>query len=311
MTMTAAEFSPRLPEGSVGSERSGIRPRVEGPWSPAEPPSAVPKLYGMSDRGCVRAQNQDHFLVADVIRSVMVRQQTFGSDLPTPRQVNQGQLLAVADGMGGYEGGELASAVALDTLSTYLGQVTAWLSGEGTSERGQTVRVLEMGVRAADEAVHNAACELGLDERMGTTLTAAYLAWPHAYILHVGDSRCHLLRAGQLQQITTDHTIAQELLTAKSLSHGQAATSALRHVLVNTVGGLRHKQLFVESHILRLAAGDQLLLSTDGLNLHVDDGLIMEALLAEETVEVRVRSLIEMAKAQGGRDNVTVLLAEF
>jgi protein phosphatase len=223
----------------------------------------------------------------------------------------QGRLLVVADGMGGYEGGDLASAIAVDTFATFVVEIMPWLVASAADLREHVLDALRMGVHGADGAVFRAAMELGLDERMGTTLTAAYVAWPEAYLAHVGDSRCYLRRGNELSRLTTDHTVAQELLEAEAINDEQAKRTQLRHVLVNTVGGIREKQLMVEVQAFELREGDELLLCTDGLTGHIADAELEALLRHEGSVESRVRSLIGVGYDRGANDNLTAILARF
>jgi protein phosphatase len=146
---------------------------------------------------------------------------------------------------------------------------------------------------------------------MGTTLTAVYIAWPEAYLVHVGDSRCYLHREGKITRLTTDHTVAQELLEIHAINSDQANRTQLRHVLVNTVGGMRDKQLLVEVQAFTLVEGDQLLLCTDGLSGHVVDGELVDLLNVNGSAEDRVKALFRLAYERGANDNLTAILAKF
>jgi serine/threonine protein phosphatase PrpC len=291
------------------SNRSGIREKQTEP-SLLEPSALEPQIFGMTAQGLVRATNQDQFLVADLSRSIT----TLQGSLPAHSgevQALQGRLLVVADGMGGYEGGDLASAIAVDTFATFVVEIMPWLVASAAELREHVLDTLRMGVHGADAAVYRAAMELGLDERLGTTLTAVYVTWPEAYIAHVGDSRCYLHRDGELTRLTTDHTVAQELLEAEAINDDQAKRTQLRHVLVNTVGGVREKQLMVEVQAFELREHDELLLCTDGLTGHLSDPELYAALAQRDSVEQRVRSLVELAYDRGANDNLTAILASF
>ena len=292
-----------------GSNRSGIREK-RGESGVVEPPGFEPEIFGITDRGLVRATNQDQFLVADLSRGMT----TLHGSLPAHSgeiQALQGRLLVVADGMGGYEGGDLASAIAVDTFATFVVEIMPWVVGSASELREQVLDTLRMGVHGADAAVYRAAMELGLDERMGTTLTAVYVAWPEAYLVHVGDSRCYLHRDGELTRLTTDHTVAQELLDAEAINDEQASRTQLRHVLVNTVGGVREKQLVVEVQAFELREHDELLLCTDGVTGHLSDRDLHVVLTPQDSVEARLRRLVELVHARGANDNVTSILARF
>jgi protein phosphatase len=130
-----------------------------------------------------------------------------------------------------------------------------------------------------------------------------------AFIVHVGDSRVYLLRDGQLEQLTQDHTLVQRLLDAGLLKPDEAKGHRMRHVLTNSVGG--SPGLSVQIVKLRLRDGDRLLLCTDGLNDMVPDDRIREVLLAHGQPGEACRALVDTALLQGGRDNVTVIVANY
>ncbi|MBN2192355.1 MAG: serine/threonine-protein phosphatase [Polyangiaceae bacterium] len=223
----------------------------------------------------------------------------------------QARLLAVADGMGGYEGGEVASTVAIESLAAFVLEIVPWFVASSAALRGHLEHTLEVGVRGSDEAVFRTAIELDLDERMGTTLTAAYITWPDVYIVHVGDSRAYLLRDRQLLRLTRDHTVAEELLAAHALDAEQAARSQLRHVLVNTVGGQRDKEMTVDVAVVELREGDTLVLCTDGVVAHVREEELPDLVVDAHSAEAAARNVLDIVEARGAIDNVTVVVARF
>jgi protein phosphatase len=150
------------------------------------------------------------------------------------------------------------------------------------------------------------AARKGASSQMGTTLTLAYLRWPDVYIAHVGDSRCYVLRAGQLVQLTRDHTLAQQMRErggGDNLSH-------FDHVLVNAVGGSRERPE-VEGQRIRLANGDRLLLCSDGLSGELTSAVIASLLGSARSPGEACHRLVSAALDAGGRDNVTTIVAFF
>ena len=266
---------------------------------PCELAAGGVEVFGTTDPGLVRPTNQDQFLIAELGRTLSI----CGGSLPerASNQLSavQGRLLVVADGVGGYDGGELASAIAIDTFVSLVLEVLPWLAPGSTELKRPVLETLRTSVRAADEAVHRAAMELGLDERMSTTLTAAYIAWPDVYLVHVGDSRCYLRRGAHLAQLTIDHTVTED-----TINDG-------RPLLFNTVGGTRNKELMVEGHAFDLQEGDELLLCTDGVAAHVDQQELETLLARPSSVEARVRALLGIVNEHGATDNTTVILARF
>jgi protein phosphatase len=222
----------------------------------------------------------------------------------------QGRLLMVADGMGGYGHGEVASSVAVEALASYAFAVMPWLLRHTNASEQELTRALEQALEHCHRKVKITAERQGFDRRMGTTLTLAYVTWPELHIAHVGDSRCYLFRNGALSRLTRDHTLAQQLIDEKAISEEEAKNSRFRHVLVNTVGG-SSDALRVELHTLELRHGDQLLLCTDGLSGHLTDAQLTQHLNQPIASTDVVRGLIAAANAAGGMDNITAVLARF
>src|SRR5688500_15780884 len=155
------------------------------------------EMFGITDRGCVRSMNQDQFLIAELERSILVQFSSFAQQNGTSLlDVPQGRLFMVADGMGGYQGGEVASAVAIDVMARYAFAMMPRLLMVSRTCEQEFAAGLQRAFEACNEKVRSVATQRGLDARMGTTLTMAYVAWPELYVLHVGDSRCYLHRAG-------------------------------------------------------------------------------------------------------------------
>lgn len=291
-------------------DRSTVRPRH---WlvPPPEAGQAVSgEVFGVTDRGRVRPDNQDQFLVADLRRSMRL-----SSSSPAFQDVRlvgapQGWLLIVADGMGGYRGGEVASAITVEGMARYVFESMPWPTPSSKASGAVVERGLVEALRSCHSEVQHAAEERGLDARMGTTLTLAFVDWPELVVLHVGDSRCYLLRRGVLSRLTRDQTLAQQLYEEKTLTADEAARSRFRHVLLNSVGG-NLPELNVETHRMELHVGDRLLLCTDGLTGHLEDGELVRWLSRDEQMESIARGMVEAAKQAGGEDNITALVAAF
>jgi PPM family protein phosphatase len=292
-----------------------IAPREEhGPFAV---PAGMPEvdLCGLTDRGTVRERNEDQYVIADLQRAVWIRD----ASVPATQDARwsggaQGMLLAVADGIGGHGGGDVASAVALDTVVQCAAYLLPWFS-PGHSDGASA----EQAVR--DELVASAdACESRLrrvaDRKQiaqmapGTTLTVAYVIWPDLYILHVGDSRCYLLRGGQLIPLTRDHTVAQQLADRGVMTPEAAAHSRFTHVLYNAIGG-GHDGVAPDVRRVELTRGDRLLLCTDGVYGQVSEEAIREVLASGKSAADACRILIEEANRAGGRDNATAVVARF
>jgi serine/threonine protein phosphatase PrpC len=262
---------------------------------------------GVSDRGKVRLVNEDHFLIGQLDKSLFVAETSMpvGDErrlIGTPEAL----VFCVADGLGGHAAGQRASSAAIAMIMQYLlHTMPCFYRAKIGCEEG-----LHGELKSAVERAHIEMRRLAARDRslrgMGTTCTLAFLQWPRLHLVHVGDSRCYLLRDG-LRQLTKDHTVVQQRIDDGTLTVGQAAESPLRHALWNAItdddSGL-HVEL--STHDLRPA--DTILLCTDGLSGEVDEAAIKATLLAATDAADAVRRLTQAANDAGGRDNVTVIV---
>ncbi len=239
--------------------------------------------YGLTDIGCKRSVNQDT-LGNRVGQFATVRDQ-------------HGLLYAVADGMGGHAHGEVASAIAIDTIFAryYAADPT-----EGVQ------RALDSALRAANVAVYEAGRAAG-GGPIGTTLTAVVLRGTVVHVGNIGDSRTYLIRGGRIKQLSQDHSLVGEQLRRGLLTEEQARASTIRNVITRAVG--HNAEVDPDLFAFTVEAGDRLLLCSDGLH-----GLIENAELARivgteplEELEEAVRTLIALARERGGPDNITAL----
>jgi protein phosphatase len=267
--------------------------------------------YGLSDKGCRRPNNQDHFLIADLNKSMRVH----GTSLNLDQDAriyggSQGKLLVVADGMGGEAEGERASTIAVDQVTTYVLNSLAWCFRlEDNSEQDFSEHLKEALI-SCQESIHAVALRHPEMHTMGTTMTMVYILWPRAFVVHVGDSRCYLLRNGQLDQITTDHTMGHVLAKVGQLNRNEARRTSLGHALWNVLGG-RSQELSVDVDRLTLQRDDTLLLCTDGLYDMVADDQLAVILNSSRSAEAACRQLVELANENGGKDNITLIVARF
>jgi protein phosphatase len=223
-----------------------------------------------TDVGRVRDHNEDGFLVDD----------TLG-------------LVAVADGMGGHNAGEVASAAALDALRI------AFSAGA----------TIDSAVSAANEIVYEQSVADRNLRGMGTTLTAGALGIDGTLLLgHVGDSRAYIVRDGALDRITTDHSLVEELIQAGELTEAEAERDPRRSMITRALGLEPGVDVDLESVDLR--AGDRLLLCSDGLTTMVSEGEIASILSDEGDPHAAARTLVEAANDAGGSDNITVVVID-
>jgi serine/threonine protein phosphatase PrpC len=267
--------------------------------------------FGLTDVGRRRASNQDHYLIADLNKSLRVHSTSLNLEDETRLYGgSQGKLLLVADGMGGEAEGERASTIAVDQLATYVLNSLSWCYRLEESSENDFAEHLKEALQSCQDSIKTFANQRPGASGMGTTMTMVYIVWPRAFVVHVGDSRCYLLRNGRLEQITVDHTMANLLAETGQLSRDQARRSPYGHALWNAIGG-KSDDLSVDVFKLSLERGDVLLLCTDGLYDMVSDERLTDVLSLKQSAETICRKLVDMANAQGGRDNITVIVAQF
>ncbi|MCY7314074.1 MAG: Stp1/IreP family PP2C-type Ser/Thr phosphatase [Rubrivivax sp.] len=213
-------------------------------------------------------------------------------------------LAVLADGMGGYNAGEVASNMATSFIRTELGR---WLREASTQASDAEVRrAMDICVDNANRAIFNAANANPQYAGMGTTLVVAVFRDNRVLLGHVGDSRCYRLREGRLQQITRDHSLLQEQIDAGLITPEQAAFSANKNLVTRAVGV--EDTVLLETHQHDVLAGDVFLLCSDGLSDMLDDEGIAQVLQGQETLESGTRALIAAANDAGGKDNISVIL---
>lgn len=280
------------------------------PTDPKGDPGVSAEVFGVTDKGLVRERNEDQFLVSTLERAMYVEQSSI-EDRPSRPEIDhpQGRLIMVADGMGGISGGDVASAVAIDAMTHYALSMMPWVLASRFAHADILSEGLETALAECEARMQSIAERKHLDPNMGTTLTIAYVTWPVMHIVHVGDTRCYLLRDGELTRLTRDHTIAQELVDRNALTEEQAEQSRFASMLTNAVGG-SHRAV-IDLHRLELREGDELLLCSDGLSGMVRDPQIRELLASGGAVRDRAAALVEAAKHAGGDDNITAVLARF
>ena len=267
--------------------------------------------FGLTDLGRKRPTNQDHYLIADLNKSMRVHDTSLNLDSETRVYGgSQGKLLIVADGMGGEAEGERACTIAVDQVTTYVLNSLAWCFRleEGTEQDFEDD--LKQALESCQKSIQTVVGKHPEMTSMGTTMTMVYIVWPRAFIVHVGDSRCYLLRNRLLDQITIDHTMSEIMAETGQMSREEARHSPSGHVLWNVLGG-RSNELSVDVYKLTLECDDILLLCTDGLYDMVPHEKLQELLNSNTSAEVACRKLVDLANENGGRDNITVIVSYF
>jgi PPM family protein phosphatase len=216
------------------------------------------------------------------------------------------RLGVLADGMGGYNAGEIASGMATAFIKSEMGR---WLSQVGKNANAKEVRrAMEICVDNANRSIFNAANSNPQYSGMGTTLVIAVFDASRLMLGHIGDSRCYRLRGAEFTQITKDHSLLQEQIDAGLITLEQAAVSLNKNLVTRALGVEDSVLLEVNEH--RVEVGDIYVLCSDGLSDMVDDAGISAILAVPGTLEAKAKQLIAAANAGGGRDNITVLMVQ-
>lgn len=246
--------------------------------------AAAVSIFGGTDPGCVRINNEDNF--------------AFDAELG---------LLIVADGMGGHNSGEVAAEIATKTILDFAKQGSK-LKPEGVSS-GLTLRgqQLEFFVKTANTVIYEKGRQFPKDAGMGTTVVAALVDSRTLTVAHVGDSRLYLWRRGDLAQLTQDHSLVGEQVRRGQITADEAVRSNLQNILTRALGAEAEVQVDVSEH--PLLAGDVVLLATDGLSKMVPDAEVSRIIAADPDPKKIVETLIAKARGAGGVDNVTVVAA--
>lgn len=242
---------------------------------------------GATDVGMVRTNNEDCFRIVPTLN-----------------------LFVLADGMGGEAHGEVASALAVETVVKHCleseGNPSAPLTSEakpGLTEKG---RRLTSAVHLANQKVYESAAQHPEQRGMGATMTAAWIEDSTVNIAHVGDSRLYLLRTGVLQQLTSDHSLVAEQVRRGILTADEAEASTMQNVLLRALG--TQPQVEVDAEQVALFPNDVLLLCSDGLTRMVIEPEIAGTLQAEPDPKRAAEKLIQLANEGGGVDNVTAIV---
>jgi len=238
------------------------------------------KAYSITDIGKKRSMNQDF---------------VYASDQPVGNLKN---LLIVADGMGGHNAGDLASRYTVQEMLAYIKE----------SEEDRPVPLLSMAIHHANEQVLEKAESEKELEGMGTTLVAATIQNEYLYVANVGDSRLYLIDDG-IEQITHDHSLVEEMIRIGELQRKDAKNHPDRNVITRAIGV--RVPVRVDFFDVKLEHGDRILLCSDGLTNMVEDERILEIVRKNSSIENAAVMLVDEANKNGGKDNISVVLAEY
>ena len=291
--------------------RLEMPPRVErdddGALRSVRPNDDEIDLFGITDPGLVRRDNQDHFFIAMVHPQINVIGTSLPSDCALPlRGSRLGTILMVADGVGGSADGATAARLATMAVADYISASFRSYHEAGAGRGGDFLESLRTAAFLAHERVRAASLAAG-HGHMATTLTLGIGVWPWIYIVQVGDSRAYIYTHGSLRQITRDQTLAEDFVDRGLMKPEAREKSPLAHVLVSSIGG--DEAAPIVSRVDVSERGCVLLFCSDGLTKHVTDPEIAMHCAAMQNAEQLARDLLKLALDRGGSDNITIVIA--
>ena len=237
-------------------------------------------VFAKSDIGKAREINQDYYYIS--------------KDTDVPR------LYILADGIGGYKGGEIASKLATDSVKKYINSNF----NENLVEKEEILKLIGSAVEYANMVVYEKSKEIPELEGMGTTLEACLIYNNKAYIGHVGDSRIYRIRNGVIRKLTKDHSYVQQLVEDKKITREEAKTHPKKNMLTKALGCTPYVEPDLRAR--NFEKGDIFIMCSDGLTNMTDDNMICELIIQDITTAAD--KLIELANESGGYDNITVII---
>jgi len=271
-----------------------------------KPTHADVDAWGLTHPGLVRKDNQDHFFLGSLTRGTRVERTSLPrEDLESVAVERLASFAMVADGVGSAGGGEHAARAAIHALVEAVSHSFHDAYRREDTDPDVFSRLLEGAALECHESLLGLAEHNSDKKRFATTLTLFLGLWPHAYLLQVGDSRCYMLRGGELTQISRDQTMAQELVDQGVLTRTQAHSTRWAHVLSSAIGGQQAAPL-----VTRITRdwGNVVLLCSDGLTKHVSDDRIRERLLNLTSARLACEALLQDALDDGGSDNISMVI---
>jgi protein phosphatase len=278
-----------MPSPSGGLAWRGLKAGGSGPADPMRGGGLPMRVEAgaRTDVGCVRTNNEDSFRLVPALN-----------------------LFIVSDGMGGEAHGEVASALAVQTVAAHcqesLNNPSATFFGDRRPDLSEKTNRLLSAVHLANREIHKSSRSNPTQRGMGATLLAAWLDGPRLSLVHVGDSRAYLLRSGALEQLTADHSLVAEQVRRGILTPQQAESSNMQSVLIRALG--THPEVEVDADEHLLLDGDTLLLCSDGLTRMVTEPEIASSLLTSASPQAAAARLVALANEYGGEDNSTVVV---
>lgn len=287
--------------GSMGSGEPAASGAVGDTLTETRNDGVHVNVFGLSDVGRVRKNNEDNFVVCNLTTGEV----SLSPSLRNHRVGPRGTLFLVADGMGGEASGEVASQICATTVPKRLYDN---LRSMPQVNESNFVLLLREAIEFANQIIFQKAQTDSTYRGMGTTATAAVLCGTHLFVAQVGDSRAYVFRDGRLTQLTRDQTYLNYLQEIGAEMPDDISKDSRRSILTQAVGS--SESLDVKVTYTRVLQGDWLLLCSDGLYGMVEAPAIAGVLKADETPQVKCKTLVQLANENGGKDNVTVIVAE-
>ena len=238
-------------------------------------------VYGVTDTGCVRQLNEDNFCICGFENN------------------NEPGYCVVADGMGGHNAGEVASQLAIDFITESLNDILQ------NSENPDVPRRINDALNSANESIYKMAREDKNRNGMGTTTVICTFANGEGYIANVGDSRAYACRNDEIYQITIDHSIVEEMVANGSITREEARVHPQKNIITRAIGSEKTTKADIFEYEYKLR--DSIIICSDGLSGMVEDATILKTVQDGKSSKEIADNLCELAKKNGGVDNITVI----
>lgn len=275
---------------------------------PPRPADEDLDMFGITHRGKVRADNQDHFLVSTVHPQVVIHSTSLTDPDRLPlRGTRLATVLILADGVGGAAAGNEAARLATEAITTYVSSTLRSYHAAGSAGEEELLDSLKAAALEAHSAVKAESAKRTDQRHMATTLTMCIVVYPWAYVVQVGDSRAYFFGGGELSLLTRDQTIAQSLVDQGIMPPDRMDHSPLKHVLSSAIGA--DEALPVVTRFDIAERGACILMCSDGLTKHVSDPELSEHIRTMKSSEQLARELLDLAMSRGGSDNITIIAA--
>jgi serine/threonine protein phosphatase PrpC len=269
-------------------------------------------LCGASDRGHDREENQDHYLIAELERSLRIRNTNLSGLNSLDQAKPFGQVLVVADGIGSRNTAGRASQLVIEGILRHFGRTLGTNVESKTTSPVQVEDHLAAALREGHRLIVRETRAKRSHRGIGTGVTLALICWPQFHLAHVGHTRCYLYRQGQIEPMTTDHTLPALPMRVDRLDETPAAQGLTpsNHVLYNTLSGASD-DYEPELSQFSLQRNDVLVLCTDGVSQHLTPDQIGEVLQSDDSAHVSVTRLLRLARTRRNHDDATIIVAKF